>query len=91
MARLAPACPSLQRSHTRHRYRNQARFVRLLTELARGGVTVVMLSTELDEHVQLMDRVLVFREHQLRRDIASTDLTRKAILSAFFDETQKQS
>ena len=24
-----------------------------------------MLSTELDEHVELMDRVLVFREHEL--------------------------
>ena len=29
-----------------------------------------MLSSELDEHVELMDRVLVFREHELFREIA---------------------
>ena len=30
-----------------------------------GRSRVVMLSTEVDEHVELMDRVLVFREHEL--------------------------
>ena len=34
----------------------------LLTGLAAEGLAVVMLSTEVDEHVELMDRVLVFRE-----------------------------
>ena len=34
----------------------------LLLDLAGQGVAVVMLSTEVDEHVELMDRVLVFRE-----------------------------
>ena len=37
----------------------------LLDELAAEGVAVVMLSTEVDEHVELMDRVLVFREGAL--------------------------
>ena len=41
----------------------------LLTQLADEGVAVVMLSIELDEHVELMDRVLVFREHELFREI----------------------
>jgi energy-coupling factor transporter ATP-binding protein EcfA2 len=36
----------------------------LLRELASAGMAVVMLSTEVDEHVELMDRVLVFRERQ---------------------------
>ena len=35
---------------------------RLLTGLAAEGVAVVMLSTEVDELIELMDRVLVFRE-----------------------------
>ena len=37
----------------------------LFGALAAEGLAVVMLSTELDEHVELMDRVLVFREHEL--------------------------
>jgi ABC-type sugar transport system ATPase subunit len=58
----------------------------LLAELARDGVAVVMLSSELDEHVELMDRVLVFREHQLQRVIRREDLSRLALVSAFFGE-----
>jgi ABC-type sugar transport system ATPase subunit len=58
----------------------------LLAELARDGLAVVMLSSELDEHVELMDRVLVFREHQLQRVIDREDLSRLALVSAFFGE-----
>ena len=47
-----------------------------------------MLSTELDEHVELMDRVLVFREHELFREIPREELSRDALVSAFFGETQ---
>jgi ABC-type sugar transport system ATPase subunit len=63
----------------------------LLAELARDGVAVVMLSSELDEHVELMDRVLVFREHQLQRVIVRDDLTRLALVSAFFGEGEDRS
>ncbi len=58
----------------------------LLTHLADEGVAVVMLSSELDEHVELMDRVLVFREHELFREIQRTSLSRQALLSGFFGE-----
>jgi ABC-type sugar transport system ATPase subunit len=58
----------------------------LLAEIARDGVAVVMLSSELDEHVELMDRVLVFREHQLQRVIGRESLSRHALVSAFFGE-----
>ena len=34
----------------------------LLRELAADGMAIVMLSTEVDEHLELMDRVLVFRD-----------------------------
>jgi ABC-type sugar transport system ATPase subunit/ribose/xylose/arabinose/galactoside ABC-type transport system permease subunit len=34
----------------------------LLRELAASGLAIVMLSTEVDEHIELMDRVLVFRD-----------------------------
>ena len=56
----------------------------LLSDLARQGLAVVMLSTEVEEHVELMDRVLVFREHELFREIGRTSLSRQALVSAFF-------
>jgi ABC-type sugar transport system ATPase subunit len=61
----------------------------LLTHLADEGLAVVMLSTELDEHVELMDRVLVFREHELFREIERASLSRQALVSAFFGEQEE--
>jgi ABC-type sugar transport system ATPase subunit len=58
----------------------------LLAALASRGLAVVMLSTELDEHVELMDRVLVFREQELFREIDRSELSREALVAAFFGE-----
>jgi ABC-type sugar transport system ATPase subunit len=43
-----------------------------------------MLSTEVDEHVELMDRVLVFREHQIASQLRRDELSRTALVAAFF-------
>jgi ABC-type sugar transport system ATPase subunit len=59
---------------------------RLLLAMAAQGLAVVMLSTELEEHVELMDRVLVFREHELFREIPRADLRADALVSAFFGQ-----
>jgi ABC-type sugar transport system ATPase subunit len=59
---------------------------RLLTQLANEGLAIVMLSTELDEHVDLMDRVLVFREYEVYREIRKQALSRDALVSAFFGD-----
>jgi ABC-type sugar transport system ATPase subunit len=48
-----------------------------------------MLSTELDEHVELMDRVLVFREHELFRELDRSELSREALVAAFFGESSE--
>jgi ABC-type sugar transport system ATPase subunit len=56
----------------------------LLLELAAGGLAVVMLSTEVDEHVELMDRVVVFREGAAFCEIERGGLSRHALVSAFF-------
>jgi ABC-type sugar transport system ATPase subunit len=61
----------------------------LFGALASDGLAVVMLSTELDEHVQLMDRVLVFREHELFREFDRSRLSRKALVAAFFGESSE--
>ena len=58
----------------------------LFGALAGEGLAVVMLSTELDEHVELMDRVLVFREHELFRELDRSELSREALVAAFFGE-----
>ncbi|MEN3279477.1 MAG: ribose transport system ATP-binding protein [Solirubrobacteraceae bacterium] len=56
----------------------------LLLDLAGRGMAIVMLSTEVDEHVELMDRVLVFREGQVARELHRNELSRSAIVGAFF-------
>jgi ABC-type sugar transport system ATPase subunit len=56
----------------------------LLSQLAAEGVAVVMLSTEVDELIELMDRVLVFREGELFAELPRARLSRAALLSAFF-------
>ena len=58
----------------------------LLAELTAQGLAVVMLSTEVDEHVELMDRVLVFRENRLSREIMRDELTRERLVASFFGE-----
>jgi ABC-type sugar transport system ATPase subunit len=57
---------------------------RLLVTMASAGLAVVMLSTELDEHVELMDRVLIFREQELSVEIARGTLSRQTLVSGFF-------
>ena len=45
-----------------------------------------MLSTEVDEHVELMDRVLVFREGALFCELDRDALTRESLVAAFFGQ-----
>jgi ABC-type sugar transport system ATPase subunit/ribose/xylose/arabinose/galactoside ABC-type transport system permease subunit len=56
----------------------------LLRELAAGGLAIVMLSTEVDEHLELMDRVLVFRDGRPQAELPRDELSRSAIVRAFF-------
>jgi ABC-type sugar transport system ATPase subunit len=56
----------------------------LFGALAGEGMAVVMLSTELDEHVELMDRVLVFREHELFTEFDRSEVSRERLVAAYF-------
>jgi ABC-type sugar transport system ATPase subunit len=58
----------------------------LLDKLSADGVAVVMLSTEVDEHVELMDRVVVFREGTVGAVIERDGLSRARLVSAFFGQ-----
>ena len=56
----------------------------LLRDLAASGMAIVMLSTEVDEHLELMDRVLVFREGEPAAELDRANLTRTALVTEFF-------
>jgi ABC-type sugar transport system ATPase subunit len=55
-----------------------------LLDVARAGVGIVMLSTEVDEHVELMDRIIVFREGEVAAEIPRAEATRGRIVASFF-------
>jgi ABC-type sugar transport system ATPase subunit len=56
----------------------------LLRESADAGSAVVLLSSELEEHLTLVDRVLVMREHGVFASFRGDEITREALVSAFF-------
>lgn len=60
---------------------------RILRQAADGGMTVIVLSTEVDELVELTDRVLVFRHGSLAADMPGCDVTPAALVSAYFGES----
>ena len=56
----------------------------LLRELAASGIAILMLSTEVDEHLELMDRVLVFRDGHPAAELGRDQLSRASIVREFF-------
>jgi ABC-type sugar transport system ATPase subunit len=61
-------------------------FYTVLRRLLADGIAIVMASSDLDEHVGLMDRVLVFREYELSTEISHELLTRTNLVAAFFGQ-----
>jgi ABC-type sugar transport system ATPase subunit len=61
----------------------------ILREAAAEGLAVVMLSTELIELIELMDRVLVFREDQLFRELTRQELTRTRLVASYFGRVEE--
>jgi ABC-type sugar transport system ATPase subunit len=57
---------------------------RILSGAAADGVLIVMLSTELVELVDLPDRVLVFREGELSRELSREDLSGARLVASYF-------
>jgi rhamnose transport system ATP-binding protein len=54
----------------------------LLTDLARGGVAVLMISSELPEVLGVADRILVMREGRLVAEFSHANASEEAIMSA---------
>ena len=57
-------------------------------ELARSGMALVVLSTEIEEIVALCNRVLVFREEELFATLSGDDLTSDRVIAAMFGRSQ---
>jgi len=60
----------------------------LLAELTAEGIAVVMLSTEVDELIELMDRVLVFKDGELEVELGRASLTRSMLVASYFGQEQ---
>jgi rhamnose transport system ATP-binding protein len=60
----------------------------LLTDLARSGVAVLMISSELPEVLGVSDRVLVMREGRLVTELSREDFSEEAIMSAAMGQHQ---
>jgi len=54
----------------------------LLTDLARGGVAVLMISSELPEVLGVADRILVMREGRLTAEFTHASASEEAIMAA---------
>jgi len=55
---------------------------KLIFELAKQGVAVLMVSSELPEVLGVSDRVLVIGEGQLRGDFVNKNLTQEKVMAA---------
>ena len=56
-------------------------------DLAARGVTLLFLSTEIEELLISCDRVIVFREAQVSRILEGSTLSREAVVAAMFGQT----
>jgi rhamnose transport system ATP-binding protein len=63
---------------------------RLLDELARGGVAVLMISSELPEVLRVADRIIVMREGQIVTEFAHADASEESIVAAATGQLQAE-
>ena len=68
----------------------KAEIYRLIAELAKQGVAVIMVSSELAEVLGVSDRVLVIGEGKLRGDFVNQDLTQEMVLAAAINQSPPQ-
>jgi len=57
-----------------------------LERLCADGLSIVMLSSEVEELVELVDRVLVFRDSEVFAEIPRKSLTMDAVVAAYFGQ-----
>ncbi|MBX6389286.1 MAG: sugar ABC transporter ATP-binding protein [Frankia sp.] len=63
---------------------------RLMSDLAAGGVAIVMVSSELPEVLGLADRVLVMREGRLVAELGRAEATEESVMFAAVGQRRQQ-
>ncbi len=63
---------------------------RLLVRLAREGVAILMISSELPEVLHIGDRILVMREGRLTAEFGYADASEEKIMAAATGQLQEQ-
>jgi ABC-type sugar transport system ATPase subunit len=58
----------------------------LLEKLCSEGMSVVILSSEVEELVEVVDRVLVFRDQSVFRELSGEDITIQTIVAGYFGQ-----
>jgi rhamnose transport system ATP-binding protein len=64
---------------------------RLLVRLARDGVAILMISSELPEVLHIGDRILVMREGRLTAELGHAEATEEKIMAAATGQLQEAS
>lgn len=54
---------------------------KLMEELASKGIAVIMVSSELPETIGIADRILIFRDGEIKGEVKRNEFTQKGILS----------
>ncbi len=57
----------------------------LIRDLAAGGASIVMVSSELDELIALCDRILIMRNGRTAEDLLASDLSESQLLERCYD------
>ncbi|MDR6398238.1 D-xylose ABC transporter ATP-binding protein [Herbaspirillum seropedicae] len=68
----------------------KAEIYRLISELARAGLAIIMVSSELAEVLGVSDRVLVIGEGRLRGDFVNDNLSQETVLAAAINQPVPQ-
>ncbi|HVT68418.1 MAG TPA: hypothetical protein VHF26_11750, partial [Trebonia sp.] len=61
----------------------------LFERLTDDGMAIVMLSTELEEHLNLMDRTLVFHAGSCVSELPRAAATREDLVAAYFGHREQ--
>lgn len=69
----------------------KAEIYRLISDLAREGLAIIMVSSELAEVLGVSDRVLVIGEGRLRGDFVNDNLSQETVLAAAINQPVNQS
>lgn len=59
----------------------KAEIYRHMTELAEQGITILMVSSDMEEVVKMSDRVVVMHERRIKGELSQGDITQEAVAS----------